>query len=262
LSRLLALALWAVSSTASAHFYLDAPVSFQTQDTLGNPQKQAPCGEAGTASGVVVPYVAGDEVTINLHETVFHPGHYRVVLGLNGQADLPADPAVTPGSTACGSTVIQTNPVFPLLADGQLVHTAAFTGPQTFKVKLPNTVSCAHCTLQVVEFMSSHGAPCFYHHCVDVSIAARDAGQPDAGQADAGQTVDAGQPDAGQADAGQSGTDAGPTIDAGVDGGVDPGGTGGCSCGSTNGLSVMIIAGLVLASRAARAQRRSPDLRS
>ncbi len=251
-----------VASAASAHFYLDAPVSFQTQDTLGNPQKSAPCGEAGTASGVVVPYVAGDEVTINLHETVFHPGHYRVALGLNGQADLPADPPVTAGSTACGSIAIATNPVFPLLADGQLLHTAAFTGPQTFKVKLPSNVSCAHCTLQVVEFMSSHGAPCFYHHCVNVSIAARDAGQPDAGQPDAGQTMtDAGQTDAGgQHDAGPT-TDAGPTMsaDGGGDGGTDPGGTGGCSCGSTNGLTVMIAAGLVLASRAARAQRRPPQ---
>jgi hypothetical protein len=211
---------------------------------------------------VVVPYVAGDEVSITLHETVFHPGHYRVVLGLNGEADLPADPAVDAGTSECGSTAIQPNPAFPLLADGQLVHTAKFSGSQTFKVKLPSNVTCAHCTLQVVEFMSSHPAPCFYHHCVNVSIAARDAGQADAGQPDAGQTVDAGQPDAGQTDAGQSGADAGPIIDAGVDGGMDPGGMGGCSCGSTNGLSVMIVAGLVLASRAARAQRRSPDLRS
>jgi uncharacterized protein (TIGR03382 family) len=34
--------------------------------------------------------------------------------------------------------------------------------------------------LQVVEFMSSHGAPCFYHHCANIKITTNgaDAGVP------------------------------------------------------------------------------------
>jgi hypothetical protein len=37
---------------------------------------------------------------------------------------------------------------------------------------LPTDVTCTRCTLQVLEFMTAHGAPCFYHHCADISIAA------------------------------------------------------------------------------------------
>jgi len=60
--------------------------------------------------------------------------------------------------------------VFPVLADGVLSHTDVFPGTQSFQVTLPSDVTCTHCTLQVLEFMSSHPAPCFYHHCADISI--------------------------------------------------------------------------------------------
>src|SRR5262249_42598046 len=98
------------------------------------------------------------------------PGHYRVAIAqdMNG---LPAEPKVTAGGGyACGSTVIDPNPMLPLLADGLFVHTHAFTGPQTAKIQLPPGYTCKNCTLQVMEFMSQHGAPCFYHHCANVSI--------------------------------------------------------------------------------------------
>jgi hypothetical protein len=32
-------------------------------------------------------------------------------------------------------------------------------------VTLPGDVTCTGCTLQVIEYMSHHGRPCFYHHC-------------------------------------------------------------------------------------------------
>lgn len=31
-------------------------------------------------------------------------------------------------------------------------------------------MTCEHCTLQVLEYMSSHSAPCFYYHCADLAI--------------------------------------------------------------------------------------------
>jgi MYXO-CTERM domain-containing protein len=45
--------------------------------------------------------------------------------------------------------------------------------------------------LQVIEFMSNHGAPCFYHHCANITIEAggggNDASSPvDGGQAPSG----------------------------------------------------------------------------
>src|SRR5262249_954185 len=70
---------------------------------------------------------------------------------------------------------------YPVLADGMLPHTDPFTGPQSFQVTLPADVTCAGCTLQVLEFMQADvGASgnCFYHHCANISIG---AGAADAG---------------------------------------------------------------------------------
>ncbi|MFO0616199.1 MAG: SCE4755 family polysaccharide monooxygenase-like protein [Polyangiaceae bacterium] len=166
-------ALFVSPSTASAHFILDEPPASTDQDVLGSPQKEPPCG-GGADNGLVTAYAEGQTITITIDETIAHPGHYRVALGLNGPADLPEEPPVTAGSTACGSTVIQDPPVFPVLADGELVHTSPFSGPQSFEVTLPAGVKCDHCTLQVLEFMSNHAlndpGGCFYHHCATVSI--------------------------------------------------------------------------------------------
>ncbi len=232
---------------ARAHFVLDAPANWESQDLLGSPQKAPPCGteSAATPSNIVTPYFQGDTVTVTINEVIFHPGHYRVVLGVNGQSDLPADPVVTPGATACGSTTIETVPTFPALADGQLLHTTALSGMQSFTVKLPTNVTCTNCVLQIQEFMSNHPlnnpGGCWYHHCANISIAARPG-------TDAGTSMDAGTPP----------PDAGSMEDAGVlaDGGTGPGAQGGCSCGTVDGLAVLLAAGVVLASRAARRQRR------
>jgi len=184
-----------ISAPAWAHFVLQSPPSWAAQDDYGSPQKSAPCGQAdpnqaASPTGTVMPYAPGDTVTITINETIPHPGHYRVVLSPTGQAGLPADPPVTPmGTDPCGSTIIQNPPVFPVLADGMLVHTSAFSTAQTFTVELPTDVTCTKCTLQVAEFMSNHGlnnpGGCFYHHCADISIQ-QGGGGNDAGPADAG----------------------------------------------------------------------------
>jgi hypothetical protein len=191
------------STQANAHFTLVAPASWAAQDSVGSPQKSAPCGQAdpgmtAVPSGVVATVQQGSKLTITINETIFHPGHYRVSLAAD-QASLPADPPVTAGSTACGSTQISTNPTLPLLADGLLVHTTAFSGPQTVEVQLPAGMTCTNCTLQVTEFMSQHGlntpGGCFYHHCANVSITAtgsNDGGSNDGGDASTRQTVGCG----------------------------------------------------------------------
>jgi len=177
--RFLAVALVVlVARTGAAHFVLQSPASWRVQDADGNPQKTGPCGDEGTAapSGVVTAFAPGDTVTIAIDETIFHPGHYRVALAVADRSELPAEPPVTPGDTACGSVPVAMPPTFPVLADGVLPHTAPFPGPRFIQVTLPSDVACARCTLQVLEFMSDHPAPCFYHHCADISIAARGAG--------------------------------------------------------------------------------------
>jgi len=175
------------SSNAGAHFVLQSPPSWSSQDALGSPQKLGPCGDeaGGTPTSIVTAYQAGSTIDVTIDEKIFHPGHYRIALAVNDRSELPAEPPVTAGSTACGSVPIASSPVFPVLADGVLVHTTAFSGPQTVKVTLPANVTCTKCTLQVIEFMSNHPlnnpGGCFYHHCADLSIQTTpvlDAGRP------------------------------------------------------------------------------------
>jgi len=157
---------------ASAHFILQSPASWREQNVLGDPQKTGPCGDEGTAAltGAVTAFSPGETITISIDEVIFHPGHYRVALAVNDRSELPAEPPVTPGATDCGSVPIMSPAEFPVLADGMLLHTEPFPDAQSFQVTLPSDVTCTHCTLQVLEFMSNHGAPCFYHHCADISI--------------------------------------------------------------------------------------------
>jgi MYXO-CTERM domain-containing protein len=184
-----------VASPARAHFILQAPASWAEQAALGDPQKSGPCGQddpgvAAVPTGMVTSYAPGDTVTVTIGETVTHPGHYRAVLSTTGQAGLPADPTVTAGSTPCGSAEIQKPPVYPVLADGMLVHTAGFSGAQSFTFKLPSNITCtSNCVLQVAEFMSDHGlnnpGGCFYHHCANITIQAG-GGTAGSGGTDAG----------------------------------------------------------------------------
>lgn len=248
---LLVLVLFAflVPGSADAHFVLDEPASWRTQDALGNPQKLGPCGDDGTAAptGDITAFQTGQTITITIHETIFHPGHYRVALAVNDRSELPAEPPVTAGSTPCGSVPIMDPPVFPVLADGALLHTAPFSGPQSFDVTLPAGVTCTHCTLQIIEFMSNHGlnvpGGCFYHHCADISI------QDVVVQPDAGMSIDSGTSDV---DAASSADDAA-SADAGTSAPVPQA----CACSAPGArrasdapaLGLLALAALIAARR-------------
>lgn len=182
-------------SLAQAHFYLNEPASASAQNTLGDPQKAAPCGldtaTPGTPTGKVTTYRAGQSITLSITETIYHPGHYRVAIA-QSPAALPAEPPVTKGTTDCGSAPITANPMLPVLADGVFLHNKSFgSTPQTMQIQLPAGFTCNNCTLQVIEFMSEHGlnnpGGCYYHHCATVNIVADTDGGvtgPDAGTAD------------------------------------------------------------------------------
>ncbi len=179
------------AGAASAHFVLQAPAAYSEQNFAGSPQKSAPCGQDDPMDPVVptnavTTFQAGSTIDITIDEIITHPGHYRVSLAPSLEA-LPVDPPVTPGTNVdCGATTIDANPVLPVLADGELVHTSAFNGPQTMHVKLPDGMTCDHCVLQVAEFMSNHDfnnpGGCFYHHCATVSVTSGPV--PDAGPND------------------------------------------------------------------------------
>lgn len=181
------LTLAAAPLAAQAHFALLQPKSWWSQNTNGDPQKVAPCGSAvdgaqGAATGVITEVAAGSTLTIRIDERIFHPGHYRVALAVNDWSELPPPPPVTAGmgTNDCGSVPIDDTPDFPILADGMLQHTSAFSGPQEFEVTLPADVTCEKCTLQVIEWMAQHGDPCFYYHCADLKIT-KDGPPPDTG---------------------------------------------------------------------------------
>jgi hypothetical protein len=184
LGLLFALGITAVMTPfASAHFRLLEPQSWIVENNLGDPQKLGPCGgtsaNGGMPTNIVSKATGGQKIHIKVQETVFHPGHYRVALAVNSRAELPADPQVVTRDSDKGpwsvSAPIQ-NPVqIPVLADGLFAHTAKVDNPWETDVTLPN-ITCAKCTLQVVQFMAEHGmnkdGGYFYHHCAELQITA------------------------------------------------------------------------------------------
>src|SRR5918994_6042485 len=112
--------------TADAHFVLVSPAASLLQNRLGDPQKIAPCGgvsanpargslaNPGVPSGAVTAVKGGTDYPLVVHESVFHPGHYRVALARTA-SQLPPDPVVTTGQTERGtrsqSAAIQSPPV-------------------------------------------------------------------------------------------------------------------------------------------------------
>ena len=175
------LALAVVAQIGRAHFHLIEPASWIQESALGDPQKMAPCGgvssDPGKPTGAVTNVAGGEKLHIKLKETIFHPGFYRVALAVNSRDELPPDPEVKTESTARGprsvSAAIHYPPVPPILADGLFPHTAKFDNEVETDVDIPN-ITCAKCTLQIVEFMASHGlnkdGDYSYHHCATLQI--------------------------------------------------------------------------------------------
>ncbi len=182
-STLLALALAATCAPfAGAHFKLLEPASWIEENNLGDPQKLGPCGgtsaNPGTPTNLVTKVQGGQKLHIKLTETVYHPGHYRIALA-KSHGQLPPDPSAQTRDSDKGpwsvSAPIQ-NPVKPpLLADGLFAHTSRTSTPWETDVVVPN-VACAHCTLQITQFMAEHGlnkdGGFYYHHCAELQISA------------------------------------------------------------------------------------------
>jgi hypothetical protein len=231
------------SSSAYAHFKLNAPASMSVQSAAGSPQKNAPCGLSDTAgmadtstkTNAVTVLQSGTMLAVKLNETVFHSGHYRVAIAQD-LASLPADPTVT--GAMCGSAAIMATPTMPVLADGLLQHTTdlGMNNEQTLMVPIPAGFECTNCVLQVIQFMSNHvvnnPGGCYYHHCATVTV--QSAPPP---------------------------VDGPPTTNPGVDAGADPNNPdskleGGC-CSANGGpttsiLGAALMALLVLRKRRAR----------
>ena len=174
-------------SGGQAHFQMLAPAGWLIEDRLGDPQKLAPCGgtsaNPGTPSNAVTEARGGDNLSIKLRETIFHPGHYRIALAVKDRSELPPDPDVVTRDTPKGpwsvsAKIGEAKP--PVLADGLFAHTEKFAPDRILEtnVKLPN-INCDGCTLQVIQFMAEHGhnkdGDYSYHHCAVLKIRANPA---------------------------------------------------------------------------------------
>ena len=187
----LGVSLLVLPSAAHAHFTLLMPPSATNQiDGKGPP----PCGPTSRAtpampSGVITPAQGGHPLKINIAETVYHKGFYRVALSINSRTELPADnvmrdadkkvltPTGPAGTSFSADYDMSAKPAFPVLVDHLWDHSAAKTKDFfTTEVTLPN-ITCEKCTLQVIEFMADHGpnnegAGYFYHNCADLKVTA------------------------------------------------------------------------------------------
>ena len=167
-----------------SHFILVQPKSWIEENQLGDPQKLGPCGgttaNAGTPTGFVTPVVGGELLHLKVRETIYHPGHFRIALSVLDRSELPVDPEdVTregPRGPISVSAKIDPNPKPPVLLDGIWEHHQRQPA-QEFEtdVKIPN-INCAHCSLQVIQFMEEHGVNpdgrFTYHHCADLAVTA------------------------------------------------------------------------------------------
>jgi len=177
----LALAASGAAASANAHIRLDYPTARYPAPSIeqGQQLKQSPCGVTGDArttdASRITQFKPGEKITVKWHESINHPGHYRIAFDPNGQSAL-VDPA--------SYTDIQTAP--PVLLDN-----IADRPDQTYAVEitLPN-IECTHCTLQVIQLMTDKppyviNTDDVYHQCADLVLKA-DAGG--AGGASAGGT--------------------------------------------------------------------------
>jgi MYXO-CTERM domain-containing protein len=238
----LALVAFLYAQRSEAHFNLimPPPADSATDGGKGAP----PCGPT-TASNVVTSVQGGHAITLQLDETVLHPGWYRVALSINSRSELPADPMVTVSGGNSTNAMYMTNPVFPVLADHLFNHTSGTTPIHySMSLMLPN-VTCTKCTLQVIEFMNMHGSNpgggYFYHHCADLKITADpsmpifEPPSPDGGVPDAGGTGGSGTGAGGRGGQGGGGTGAGGR--GGATGSAGTNGTGGTTGTAGTGVT-------------------------
>jgi len=189
---LAAAVLAAVPVSLDAHFKMLEPASWIVENERGDPQKAAPCGADPKAelSAAVTKVTGGGKLHLKVLETIYHPGHYRVALAVNGRDELPPDPMTIERTTEKGPrsvwAAIQSPPQLPVIADGLFQHYTRPATPQTYEadIQLPN-ISCPKCTLQVIQFMADHAynqpGGYSYHHCADLTITADPAKPLDKG---------------------------------------------------------------------------------
>lgn len=181
---------------ADAHFKLLVPADALSTNATGDPQKDAPCGDAaGTPSGKVTKVGAGTRLVVRWAETIVHPGHFRISIAKNQSEFKTPEPVVVDND--CKSVAIEDPPVAPTVADFVEDHETGTSGATyQHEITVPEE-PCEDCYLQVTQFMRQHAPGCFYYHCAKIRIVAGYTGAPVVEGADggAGDDVPAGTDD-------------------------------------------------------------------
>jgi MYXO-CTERM domain-containing protein len=198
------LALWG-AAPVHAHFKVLKPASWLNEDQLGGPQKGSPCGPGNSklfigddvkpvpVSNAATTFQAGETITVELQETIYHPGYFRISLAKTRAAEATTthfpDPALTDLQDChYDRSAVKTVPHDNVLADGLFMAEGDEGTNRSLMqaVKLPSE-PCEHCTLQIVQVMEGHpGASCFYFHCADITILPAAANSADGGASDGG----------------------------------------------------------------------------
>lgn len=220
LTSLVALASLVTSLSAQAHISLDEPKGrywdpAKSEADANSPQKQAPCGKAGdsrtTNPALITTYEPGQTITVRWHETIGHPGHYRIAFLEDGQ-DFPP-----------GTTDPVESPQLPILKDG--IEDKAGKGQYSVEVTLPD-VECNNCTLQLIQVMTDNPTQPYYYQCADLILTHGDGGSGGASSGGSGGTTTmggaGGMPSAGAGNGGSGGAASG-----GTSAGAPSGGSGG-----------------------------------
>jgi uncharacterized membrane protein YgcG len=227
-------------SVARAHFTLDAPPSWMSQDALGSPQKESPCGNesGGTATYMITAFQPGQTITLKWTEIIAHDGWFRIALSYKNRTDLVDPPYAINAAGNSTDAGIESPPVAPVLVDGLFPHTAAsITTPKSYSYDLTlPTTPCDKCTLQLIQIMLNHpnNQPYgyTYHHCADISLQAG---------ADGGTTISDGGGNGGGA-GGSSGS-TGSSDSGGSSGADDGGGSAGHTAAPAAGSSGCTVVG-------------------
>ncbi|HKP61318.1 MAG TPA: SCE4755 family polysaccharide monooxygenase-like protein, partial [Polyangiales bacterium] len=169
------------SAPVYAHFKQLQPASWLNEDELGAPQKGSPCGPGNSRpfigddvqpipeSGALTTFRAGETITVQLQETIYHPGYFRISIAETSAAeattaDFP-DPALTDTENChYDHAAVMTTPHGQVLGDGLFMASELSAENRSLmtQVKLPDK-PCEHCALQVVQVMEGHPASsCFY----------------------------------------------------------------------------------------------------
>lgn len=152
-----------IAASAAAHITLDQPPA---RDPA---MKTPPCGGTNPRSPMPAVFAPGAKVTVKWHETVPHPGFFRIAFSTDGKT-FPTDPTDPPAAVAA-----------PVLA---IIPKVAGTTAYSTDITLPSA-PCETCTIQVIQYMEQHAPPPYYYQCADIVIRNGTGGASNGGSAGA-----------------------------------------------------------------------------